>query len=237
MSKASTMTKAKERPILFSAPMVRALLAGTKTQTRRIVKPQPLWQPAKSMRSEGWSWRTEEDKPPKLGAWPDALTFASAMPAYCPYGKPGDCLWARETWEIFSQQFEGQGTGFYLGYTADNSHVELGYDGHTPAAKDCFWYSKYAGKGGRPSIHMPRKFSRITLEITDVRVQRLQGISEEDAKAEGVEASKTVEMNDGSPCYSSPFQRLWLSINGVDNPASWEANPWVWALTFKRIAP
>lgn len=81
---------------------------------------------------------------------------------------------------------------------------------------------------------MPRWASRLTLELTQVRVERLQDISEEDAKAEGCDASELMTMKGGSPCYSNPFQKLWLSIHGIDNPAAWESNPWVWALTFRR---
>ena len=184
----------KERPILFSAPMVRALLAGTKTQTRRIIKPQHLAffnQDAAAMLSD-WNERP------------------------LPYGQPGDRLWVRETWHDASSSLHSCAL-----YRAD------GIDLH---------WGKWA-----PSIHMPRWASRITLEITSVRVERLQEISIEDAKAEGAwgpDDSIVQKVADyfGTDIFSAnprkAFQMLWESINGPD---SWAANPWVWAIEFRRV--
>lgn len=204
----------KERPILFSAPMVRALLRAEnpKTQTRRIVKPQP------DERFYGPDWyyqtvtdRHGEDRPSKNEVFGIYIEDAGWT---CPYDGPETKLWVREN-------FLTRHSGATVVYQADFDPVEA------------------AGLGGmyggwKPSIHMPRKFSRITLEITDVRVERLQDISEEDAKAEGVEASQSVEMIDGSPCYSLPFRILWEQINGT---GSWASDPWVWAISFRRVKP
>ena len=188
----------KERPILFSAPMVRALLAGTKTQTRRIIKPQHLAffnQDAAAMLSD-WNERP------------------------LPYGQPGDRLWVRETFGHFecNQHFK---PGCNVYYRADGNCLEL--------------------EPWRPSIHMPRWASRITLEITSVRVERLQEISEADAIAEGVTRLPGGDMwtaggiydgplHDANPC--GAYRRLWESINGPD---SWAANPRVWAIEFRRV--
>lgn len=174
----------KERPILFSAPMVRALLDGRKTQTRRVVKPQPTATREEAIRTYG-----------KGGTF---ILEAGFFGVRCPYGQLGDRLWVRETW--------GACAGSPV-YRADDNAT--------------------CPDGGRwkPSIHMPRWASRITLEVTGVRVERLQDISEEDAIAEGVPEQR------GDPW---AFQCLWDSINGARERCSWAANPWVWAITFSR---
>lgn len=196
-----------ERPILFSAPMVRAILTGTKTQTRRVVKPQPDFLP---------------DHGYRVG---DALC-CNGKPVMCPFGHPGgDRLWVREAWgtcSVFDDVAPRDLPPFApMKYYADGKIV-----GAT------------AGYGlilkARPSIHMPRRFSRINLEITAVSVERLQGISEADAVAEGwmkrpeVSADPHVHADAARDWYSD----LWEQING---PGSWDANPWVWCLTFKRV--
>lgn len=201
---------AKERPILFSAPMVRALLNGTKTQTRRVVKPQP--EIAQLLTHSGWS------------AWHDG----SGRPLRNPYGQPGDRLWVREAWQvhhaggdepIHGPMKEHPGGLVCMGYRATE---EERVRDHQPFAKP------YAGPW-RPSIHMPRWACRLVLEVTDVRVQRLQAISGADAVAEGVYA----RLPDNGIAQSE-FADLWRSINGAD---SWTANPWVWAVSFRRVTP
>jgi hypothetical protein len=180
----------KERPILFSAPMVRAILEGRKTQTRRIAK--------------------ELNEMPNL----DGILKRFPNPKGCRYGKPGDRLWVRETWA-----HERDGTG-----CPDDNGVLY-------RATDPGWDDEETGLRWRPSIFMPRRASRITLEITDVRVQRLQEISEEDAQAEG--AVGALDQSVGNNwCASQAFAALWESINGPD---SWDANPWVWAVTFRNL--
>ena len=185
----------KERPILFSAPMVRAILEGRKTQTRRVLKQKAIdWLPTLSH-----------------------ISVASReSTGLCPYGYPGDRLWVRETWSHL-----GEDDNDWFVYRADNADAL-----DNLIAK---W---------RPSIHMPRAASRILLEITDVRVERLQDISEEDAKAEGVESwaesDKILEHLLARSQPSQIFKALWQSISG---PESWNESPFVWAITFKRIKP
>lgn len=206
----------RERPILFSGPMVRAILAGTKTQTRRIVKPQPdkTW-------DDGRPW------------W--NVGGLNGLPK-CPYGQPGELLWVRESLhQEFTTADRDTPDGCLAVYSADG---DVAMKGGRPG-----WYEW--SRQTLPSIHMPRWASRITLEITDVRVQRVQEITKEDAIAEGIE-SKGVGP-DGKPRWnvygmellgqvtSDPawsFERLWLSIHGS---SSWKWNPYVWAITFRRV--
>lgn len=225
------------RPILFSAPMVRALLAGTKTQTRRILKPQPtdaMWDAARANlggdtaraypvvhRTFGIGLRRDD------GAFSDVGFIEPNM--QCPYGKPGDRLWVRETWGLHRHfditDWERRSVA---GLSSDQvlSGLALDYQADWSANQEhCFW---------RPSIHMPRWASRITLEITGVRVERLQGITGRDVLAEGVDNGKS------NPAMGQryeimqrlAFAGLWESING---PGSWDANPWVWVVEFKRV--
>lgn len=206
------------RPILFSGPMIRALLEGRKTQTRRVVKPQPLFE---GFRSYGASWAWH--KSPAIwfsGVTTKQLVSKPGLGMYCPYGQPGDLLWVRETccpdWADKPVYKADGGSAREAGYPAEPR-----------------W---------RPSIHMPRWASRLTLRITGVRVQRLHDISEDDAIAEGAKPIAVTFRGDqagdarlvpslGGP-YRDGFRCLWASING---PGSWDANPWVWALTFEVI--
>lgn len=197
----------KERPILFSGPMVRAILEGRKTQTRRVVKPQPTDD------GHGPKWYSGFDNVP------GTIETNFPMPIHCPYGQPGDRLWVRETWAQHPE-FTHRSSGGCL-YRADR-----GGDYQGAAQGDFCW---------RPSIHMPRWASRITLEITGARVERLQDISEEDAKAEGIQWGMPCGYLDTgtSDCSSKcKFKSLWESING---PGSWDANPWVWVIEFKKL--
>lgn len=192
----------KERGILFSAPMVRALLNGTKTQTRRIVKPQPDF-----VHGEIVAKFTKQDE--ELGRLGEVIK--------CPYGQPTDILWVRETWRTVAE--------------ADS----LPPRDLTPAHR--VWFDAdiphQPGYGRfRPGMFMPRWASRITLEVTAVRVERLQDISEEDAMAEGVAWRERA----GLANYTARklYRTLWESING---PGSWDANPHVWAISFRRVTP
>ena len=204
----------KERPILFSGPMVRAILDGRKTQTRRIMKPQPTY--------DGFWW---SHKGYSCGG---EKQFRDGLPLFvgCPYGKVGDRLWVRETC---------CSDGWSVHYLADNDHREFGETRYDDVIK----LHHYSGGFSRqvPSIHMPRWASRITLEITGVRVERLNEISEADAYSEGVTITSGQSFaSNGNPELRNEarcaFQSLWNSING---PESWAANPWVWAVEFKRI--
>ena len=190
-----------ERPILFSAPMVRAILAGTKTQTRRTLKPQPThFNPA------GVPRRVNPDGGP------------SAVLA-CPYGKPGDRLWVRESWRACSEADavppRDMDAAYRVWFEADAFAGRF----HQPG------YGKL-----RPGMFMPRWASRITLEVTSVRVERLRDITRGDAMAEGCPFPNMAKGD-------SPrrwFEYLWRQINGVD---SWDANPLVWVVSFTRLEP
>ena len=194
-----------DKPIIFSAPMIRALLDGRKTQTRRILKPQPEfrggcgdWHDA-----EEWGWETEDG---------DHVSVLDIAPNG--YHK-GDRLWVREACAIWNGELHD------IVYRADETSD--GWEAMRHDARLGFWKIK-------SSIHMPRWVSRLTLIVTDVRVQRLQEISEADAMAEGVDA---VTMDDvprqAAMSRRSDFAALWNSIHG---PEAWDANPWVVALTF-----
>jgi hypothetical protein len=233
-----------ERPILFSAPMVRAILDGRKTQTRRVVKA-----PIPTDADEVFHWSGEEYR--RLGATNVAETGLwarrNAGPAGwlrfiapCPYGVPGDRLWVRETWkaqEAFDQLSPleiGQQFADELGDAAC-CPVQYVVDGRLEGSV-ALWQQSPPGKT-RVSIHMPRWASRITLQITDVRVERLNEISIEDAKAEGLSwVSPTFGVLGIAESWSQnpvdAYARLWEHING---PGSWAANPWVWAVTFERV--
>lgn len=195
----------KERPILFSAPMVLALLAGTKTQTRRVAKVESTLgiDSILAPRRAGGHAATY--------LLPDQAAEAAAC---CPYGQPGDRLWVRESHWWFKDECDHE-TGYYPpALTADD--VEYRADGESTR------------HGWRPSIHMPRWASRILLEITSVRVERLQDISDPDALAEGCSHN---DMLHGDRL-ASVYARLWEKING---PGSWAKNPYVWVVEFKRV--
>jgi hypothetical protein len=198
------MGKMKERPILFSAPMVRAILEGRKTMTRRVIKPHPtLFNGRAGGHDCGWPI----DERGRLVA--------------CPYGQPGDRLWVRETFQTL-EDFAAKDATYYR---ADGKKITALVDG-----------DKYdLSHKWRPSIFMPRALSRITLEITSVRVERVQDISEADAIAEGCIASND-DLTDGYfdiPARSF-FEDLWDSINAKLG-YGWDANPWVWVVEFKRV--
>lgn len=218
----------RERPILFAGPMVRAILSGEKTVTRRVMKPQPT-----PSNQGGHSWpcpihqtmlHVEQELQNGEGIWGGLADSA------CPHGAPGDRLWVRETFATLSAgQYEpvkpayGYGQEVRFAATAPLADCDVGVRGYP-------W---------RPSIHMPRWASRILLEITAVRVERVQDISDEQCVAEGIGVTKLavgVKLT-GPSDESVPramFRELWQSINGAE---SWTANPWVWVVEFKRTAP
>lgn len=213
----------KERPILFSGPMVRALLSGQKTQTRRVVKMPSgfdFFAGRDDDKDNPVNWGGEDES----GAWwalADGDDIDHVLP--CPYGQPGDRLWVRETIRK---------TGEFPGGYATSEYVADG----APTVADAWPWQ-------RPtlvSIHCPRGLSRITLEVTSVRVERLQDISETDAAAEGIiQYEDELGYGTGYPdtdqniaeTASGAFRKLWESING---PGSWGANPWVWVVDFKK---
>lgn len=198
-----------ERPILFSAPMVRALLAGTKTQTRRVVK--------------------QYDGAPMTGRVPATLNSDRAAMLRCPYGAPGDTLVVRETFRLSAEYDD-------LKPTLVQKDAPVWYEATTDRTRPEGWGKK------RVSIHMPRWASRLTLRITDVRVERLNDCTEADALAEGIiEFDPTEEdpaefaYTEGGVIFSSAqeaYRYLWDSIQG---PGSWAINPWVWCLSVERV--
>lgn len=195
----------KERPILFSAPMVRAILDGRKTQTRRALK-FPKWADSDG----GVEFSGMNDGPAMLCT--DTGCFADVR---WPYGAVGDRLWVRETWREREPDQDGNAVEF----RADRPEYKTRND--DPCSIP--W---------RPSIYMPRAMSRITLENAGVRVERLQDISVSDARAEGFPADHE-EMADRHEAYPIAWYcNLWESINGAD---SWAANQWVWVVEFKRV--
>ncbi|MBH8938772.1 hypothetical protein I5K09_03245 [Pseudomonas aeruginosa] len=219
----------KERPILFTGPMVRAILEGRKTVTRRVVTPQPDF----------------------LGSMVDPNTPFKTLDAglhariKCPYGEPGDRLWVRETRTDVNMCGAPA-----LAYRADEDIRDLmeepgflddrgAFNYDDPRVKPypfACWYAELDQARWRPSIHMPRWASRILLEITAVRVERLQDITRSDIRAEGLECPPELRSDDVSPnyrdWYPEAWRELWESTGG-----NWDANPWVWVVEFKRVTP
>ena len=214
----------KERPILFSAPMVRAILGGSKKQTRRAMKRQPHedWQPAHYTELHGFD-KDGELTPDKVVGW-GAVNEDGNQGYVCPYGQPGDRLWVRESWHQ-------RGKWLLPGWPEVD-------------ADDAYWngsreivYAADAKRPGhdwrsRPSIHMPRWASRILLEIVSVRVERLHDISTEDICTEGL--STTMREFDAECDLHEQWRQLWEAINGAEN---YDSNPWVWVIEFKRVLP
>ncbi|WP_339520574.1 hypothetical protein [Pseudomonas proteolytica] len=215
------MPEIKERHILFSAPMVRAILEGRKTVTRRAVR-------------VGFN---PEDLEGSLSA-SECRKLCRELPQYfgpsyfCPYGQPGDRLWVRETW--YCDHFEVM-RGSYLkpddldfGEAIEDGTLVYVADGLTPYEQEQPTW--------KPSIHMPRWASRILLEVTEVRVERLQDISRADIRAEGLQCPPELANDDVSPnyrdWYPAAWRELWDSTGG-----NWDSNPWVWVVEFKRVTP
>lgn len=198
----------KERPILFSAPMVRALLDGSKTQTRRVVKVENTMghDSVSGPRIKRYS------RVYLLDRESDLKDIAEA----CPYGQPGDRLWVKET------HWRDDEDGAIL-YAADRNDFEVVHQKKSDTGSPRYNW--------KPSIFMRREYSRITLEIVSVRIERLNDISEADANAEGVRHSLHLP---GGRFARENYEHLWWTING---DGSWEANPWVWVVEFKVVKP
>lgn len=222
----------KERPILFSDPMVRAILDGRKTQTRRVAPIDDIRLTHHDGGILAWSVRFAKPHKRALSSHSggrfsedEARRVIAAM--YCPYGQPGDRLWVRETW----RHIEGGAVYDAAGGVMDAFEPETKYRADWPL---------YRGRW-KPSIHMPRWASRILLGVTGVRVERLQDISEADARAEGAPCVDEVSGRealfpdaDQAGSWRPGFRVLWESINGE---GSWDANPWVWVVEFERVTP
>ncbi|WPN45924.1 hypothetical protein [Pseudomonas sp. P8_241] len=232
------MPEIKERPILFSAPMVRAILEGRKTVTRRALNEQAL-------KNIGYGVQLGEchELPAEGPLHPNSVGYYND---FCPYGQPGDQLWVRETW--YCDHFEVE-RGPYL-QPADLADLDQAReDGELVYAADGLTPYEQDQPTWKPSIHMPRWVSRILLEITDVRLERLQDISEEQAQAEGI-VGVAFRPDDGWPICTGymvgpddgktglqttaakAFAGLWDSVGG-----DWDANPWVWVVEFKQVTP
>jgi len=237
----------KERPMIFSGEMVRAILDGRKTMTRRVVKPQP---DLSVLKPEYRDLQFEFRRMPVLGPThiPSEWGFCAkhdkpnCVPIYgyrCPYGQPGDRLWVKETLEkrrlngitlADGRKIPG---GSFAFYRADGKQCLVGGPGINEGIG---WEWE---KDVLSSIFMPRFASRIMLEITDVRVERLQDISREDAKKEGFWPSDLNGLESwNGKLYGNAnlaFEACWDSINGKKPGRSWADNPWVWVISFKRI--
>ena len=211
----------KERPIPFSAPLVRAILAGQKTQTRRVVKPIPDFVAGNGSIVARF---TPDDQ--KLGRLGETIK--------CPYGQPGDRLWVKET----TLKVEDHG---YIGPVyAESDEGRACLDGGIALSEDDYAEVEPREIKRRPSIFMPRAMARILLEVVSVRVERLQDISEADAFDEGIIQQKTTGwfsvpgINGAGTTARAAYALLWNSINGAN---SWNKNPWVWVVEFKQIQP
>lgn len=229
----------KERPVIFNGEMIRALLDGRKTQTRRVIA---------NVGADNCIPLQKQTKT-KDGIYTHVMD--APMYGLCPFGQVGDRLWVRETWGVVSHDFDESeqiidwvpdrpataihempfGNGYYSGhaiYAADGEFTWGDDDGH--GERSCW----------KPSIHMPHAACRILLEITAVRVERLNNISEEDARAEGISDGGCLNCGEPEPCgcanpqpdATDAFAYLWQSIYGVEN---WLTNPWVWVIEFKRV--
>lgn len=192
----------KEKPILFSGPMVQAIMAGRKTMTRRIVKPQPaaVFHGVPFRRVHGHGEKPE--------------------PIDCPYGQPGDRLWVRETFGCIGRSPKD-------GPPCKGEEASTCYKATDDVVPHIIKW--------RPSIHMPRWASRITLEVTEVRLERLQGITEEDCYLEGALRKPSKDSpfpHTFETVARATFMNLWESINGY---GSWDENPWVWVVQFKKV--
>ncbi|ULK19895.1 hypothetical protein [Klebsiella pneumoniae] len=234
----------KERGMIFNGEMVRALLSGRKTQTRRPIKWKQTRFTEIGEREDGSKWPWSEDAEHACDFWHP-----------CPFGAVGDRIWVRETWATLGNEdgccidwegnlCKGDERSAARIYRASCEQRPGDY-GLWSIPDDAYWKPhtkehKFEG-AWRPSIHMPRWASRILLEITDVRVERLNAISEEDATAEGVPPAGSL-LPDYPGTFLTPkddfatakvaFQRLWESIYGEE---SWKANGWVWVISFKRV--
>ncbi|MDT7007316.1 MULTISPECIES: ASCH domain-containing protein [Klebsiella] len=223
-----------ERGMIFNAEMVRAILAGRKTQTRRIMKVQP------ESNQLGLLLITDSTKHSDIGKyhWAESNATGNHVRSklfLCPFGAVGDRIWVREG--FFPAPLEMQSepprkTMWNIAYRDGMQMEKLAPAEYNPTIYN---YERWT-----PSIHMPRWASRILLEITDVRVERLNAISEEDARAEGIIDGGCLNCGEPEPCgcanpepdATDAFAYLWQSIYGQEN---WNANPWVWVISFKRV--
>lgn len=204
----------KERPILFSTPMVQAILEGRKTQTRRVINNDLI---------QDW-----DDNDPTYGPfYADEYGDYHKTVDRCPYGFPDDLLYVRETWNLWLNDEGSEGYTRLIQFKADGDTIVVPEEQHE-------WFDQKEERGylGRPGIHLPKWASRIWLKVKDIRVERLQDISEEDAKAEG----PPMVCKDGIPylSHTNAFKCLWDRIN-FDRGYGVGKNPWVWVVEFERV--
>jgi len=216
----------KEIPILFSGPMVQAILTGNKTMTRRVIKPQP------DFNMDFIGWCNDSTEPKHVGCAGFGKENYVANFRRCPYGQPGDRLYVKEAIKIIDWTDGIPG----IAYVADDEPV---WD----ITRPCRWVWK---NKSLPSMYMPKSSARIWLEVVSVRAERLQDITEEDAKSEGIYFEMAMEYSGWSPTYNDPdgsnaypnyveaFKDLWDSINS-SRDYGWDSNPYVWVVGFKRI--
>lgn len=228
----------KERPIIFSGPMVKAIFEGRKTQTRRVIKFPRIMDMPESINPDGkGDWI----------AWTPAVTDEASRRAYpngggfkCPYGQPGDRLWVRETWAHLREEYTDrddygdQDKLNWIGYKSNGAAI-LYREGDSKIIMGTQIWAVFDDIEirWRPPIYMPRWASRITLEITEVRVERLQNITAENAKAEGIEPYLFLPERLQGAGLKVQFRILWDSIYGKKYP--WESNPWVWVIVFRGM--
>jgi hypothetical protein len=230
------MREIKERPILFSAPMVRAILEGRKTVTRRALK--GLHIPTEDTAipiGDRQRWSAIGQRDPRYGFCVFGSTEAECAKeleeyAPCPYGRRGDRLWVRETF------IDLRGTGVEHRPDPDGPLQRYAYAADCRPGSHSDEARKDFGLKYKPSIHMPRAACRILLEITNVRVERLQDISRADIRAEGLQCPPELASDDVSPnyrdWYPAAWREMWESTGG-----NWDSNPWVWVVEFKRVTP
>jgi hypothetical protein len=235
-----------EHGMIFNGEMVKAILNGRKTQTRRMLNIQP--EHAEFGLRRVIESKNGRDNGKYFWSQSDATGMKARSKVFgCPYGAVGDRIWGRETWAVVSHAFDDD--GLMIDYVPDRPAKAVHekpfgngyYSGHAIYAADggFTWGNDDGCLDGRscwkPSIHMPRWASRITLEITSVRIERLNDISEADAITEGFTstAQLTASGDDYTGLYASDrFADTWQSIYGAE---SWNANPWVWVIEFKRV--
>lgn len=201
-----------EKPILMSTPMIKAILSGAKTVTRRVIKPQPTY------------CRFVESG---IFTYPHPVAESDSW-IYCPYGEVGNCLWVKETWQAYNLS----GSSYSSLPKEKKAQAEL-YN-WAVVSKATNPEDKRPRDPWIPSIFMPRWASAITLEITDVKVERIQEINNHEAWREGIPEFGNWIKNEGEA--RDEFARLWDSIN-LKRGYGWDANPWVWAISFKLTKP
>ncbi len=202
-----------ERPIRFLTDMVKAILEGRKTMTRRVIKPQPI---KRTDYCGGYILETKK-------ATTSIKSFNEGLyQDICPFGKVGDKLWVRETWDFRPMA----GRSAIIGYKADRSSKGF-------TVPEGFNQLVYEPTRYRPSIHMPKWASRITLEILDIRVEKLHQIEDKDCYAEGINCFEAQHLPEPHLTPTEVFRNLWNSLH--KKQYRWEDNPWVWCISFKRL--